>query len=420
MKTFYYILLLLLLSSKTILTQWNQQQSGTTADLRGIWFVDSLSGWACGDSGIVLHTSNGGQEWVKQNSTVSVKLEDVFFWDIQTGWIAGDSGTVIHTTNGGISWNEQQTNVTSLLHHIQFITLLNGFASGENETALETTDGGQSWQVVSDSGTASITFFWINQGVGTILTTDTIYPFQSFTVDGGMTWFPLGFPAINANDVHGFRAISPNIIRNYYWDVGVHGKALWISILEEYAVLEFLIEGETNDTLGLNAVNLEQESESIKLWAVGEKGWIISSVDTGQTWQTISSGISVDLYEVSFPQKNRGWAVGDSGIILRYDHPTNVDNSSPDGYQSTIQILEPYPNPFNPTTKINFEVPNVSFVSLKIYDILGREIKELVNEFKPEGKYEIIFDGSGLPSGVYFCQLRSGDFIIARKMVLLK
>ncbi|MGB5528513.1 MAG: T9SS type A sorting domain-containing protein, partial [Ignavibacteriaceae bacterium] len=79
-----------------------------------------------------------------------------------------------------------------------------------------------------------------------------------------------------------------------------------------------------------------------------------------------------------------------------------------------------YPNPFNPTTKIRYEIPELNFVTIKIYDILGNEIVTLVNEEKPAGSYEIFYEASGLPSGVYFYSLRAGAFSDSKKMILLK
>lgn len=79
-----------------------------------------------------------------------------------------------------------------------------------------------------------------------------------------------------------------------------------------------------------------------------------------------------------------------------------------------------YPNPFNPVTKISWLSPIGSWQTLKVYDILGNEITTLVNEYKPKGNYEIEFDATGLPSGVYFYRLKAGDFIKTNKMLLLK
>ncbi|MEW6006013.1 MAG: T9SS type A sorting domain-containing protein [Stygiobacter sp.] len=97
-----------------------------------------------------------------------------------------------------------------------------------------------------------------------------------------------------------------------------------------------------------------------------------------------------------------------------------------------------YPNPFNPTTTIKYSIPNVmvrqahhdnvtlsqskgdNLVTLKVYDILGKEITTLVNERQPAGNYEVKFDGSNLSSGIYFYKLQSGEFVQVNKMILMK
>ena len=92
----------------------------------------------------------------------------------------------------------------------------------------------------------------------------------------------------------------------------------------------------------------------------------------------------------------------------------------------TIFSLEQnYPNPFNPSTKIKFEIPDQvrnddHRVTLIVYDVLGNELTELVNELKAPGTYEVEFDGTGLPSGIYFYQLKAGSFVETKKMVLMK
>ena len=88
----------------------------------------------------------------------------------------------------------------------------------------------------------------------------------------------------------------------------------------------------------------------------------------------------------------------------------------------TVFALEQnYPNPFNPTTKISFSIPKDDFVILKIYDMLGREVQTLVNEFQIANTYSVNFDASNLSNGVYFYRLQIGqDFVEAKKMLLIK
>jgi len=83
-------------------------------------------------------------------------------------------------------------------------------------------------------------------------------------------------------------------------------------------------------------------------------------------------------------------------------------------------LIQNYPNPFNPTSIIRFQIAESGFVTLKVYDVLGREIATLVNEEKPAGSYEVKFDGSNLSSGVYFYRLNFDSFISIKKMILLK
>jgi len=102
-----------------------------------------------------------------------------------------------------------------------------------------------------------------------------------------------------------------------------------------------------------------------------------------------------------------------SSIIVGVEDEINYTPTS-------YELHQNYPNPFNPSTKISWQSPVGSHQTLKIFDILGNEIATLVNEYKPAGKYEVEFNAANLPSGVYFYQLKAGDFISTKKMVLLK
>jgi tetratricopeptide (TPR) repeat protein len=87
---------------------------------------------------------------------------------------------------------------------------------------------------------------------------------------------------------------------------------------------------------------------------------------------------------------------------------------------NVYSLSQNYPNPFNPLTKINYSLPQGTKVSIKIYDVLGKLVKELVNEYKDAGNYTVTFDGSNFASGVYFYKIEAGAFVDAKKMVLIK
>lgn len=111
------------------------------------------------------------------------------------------------------------------------------------------------------------------------------------------------------------------------------------------------------------------------------------------------------------------WEMVKSGQVQVINvEPGSAGDTSPKDFM----LSQNYPNPFNPTTNISFVIAHSSFVSLKIYDVLGDGVVSLVNEEKPEGKYTVIFNGADLPSGVYFYRLKAGSFIRTKKMILLK
>jgi hypothetical protein len=85
-----------------------------------------------------------------------------------------------------------------------------------------------------------------------------------------------------------------------------------------------------------------------------------------------------------------------------------------------FELSQNYPNPFNPSTTINFSIPQTSFVTLAIYDILGNKIKTLVNDVRSPGNYEVAFDGNNLSSGIYFYQLKAENYTQTKKMLLLR
>ena len=99
---------------------------------------------------------------------------------------------------------------------------------------------------------------------------------------------------------------------------------------------------------------------------------------------------------------------------------TGVDESGRPNLPKTFSLEQNYPNPFNPSTKIKYQIPNSGYVSLKIYDVLGEQVASMINKEQPAGSYEINFDASKLTSGIYFYQLKAGNNIQIKKMMLLK
>ncbi|MBK7380039.1 MAG: T9SS type A sorting domain-containing protein [Ignavibacteriales bacterium] len=108
-----------------------------------------------------------------------------------------------------------------------------------------------------------------------------------------------------------------------------------------------------------------------------------------------------------------------NGVYRTFQTLTDVEDQ-PAVYPSEFLLEQNFPNPFNPGTKISWQSPAGSWQTLKIYDVLGNEIATLVNEYREAGSYEINFDASSFSSGVYYYQLKAGNFIETRKMILLR
>ncbi len=112
------------------------------------------------------------------------------------------------------------------------------------------------------------------------------------------------------------------------------------------------------------------------------------------------------------------WYAGSTFYPFSWTDITNVKNKT--WQPSAFSLYQNYPNPFNPITKIKYQLPELSKVRLTVYDVLGREIKVLVDQEKPAGTYEVQFDGTSLPSGVYYYRIETGKYSDTKKLLLLK
>ena len=99
---------------------------------------------------------------------------------------------------------------------------------------------------------------------------------------------------------------------------------------------------------------------------------------------------------------------------------TSVSNENANPLTKTFMLSQNYPNPFNPSTTIEYRIPERSFVKLKVFDVLGREVARLVNGEKPAGDFFVTFNAANLPSGIYFYTLEAGSFKQSKKLIILK
>jgi len=175
------------------------------------------------------------------------------------------------------------------------------------------------------------------------------------------------------------------------------------------------------------------QTYTITWWDNNLFPWVTSidySTDSGETWSVIADTVwSVNnTYDWDVPQISSdeclirlgsypcAYDQSDSFFAITYLVSTEENETLP----AEISLEQNYPNPFNPSTNIKYQIPESGLVTLKVYDVLGNEIETLVKEEKSFGSYEVEFDASKLPSGIYFYRLRAGNFVETKKMVLLK
>jgi|GEM_PF-6356642 len=230
------------------------------------------------------------------------------------------------------------------------------------------------------------------------------------------------------------------LLRNYYpaWNYG--------NIEEAYLTLGGKLEKGLYMAFNtqVNSTSYQAYSEIIKIsinplvdlscWLVGKNGNIITKATGDTLWSEQLSGTNLNLNSINFINDTTGVAVGDSGLILitTNDGITEIKDSEYNNTRklSDYKLNQNYPNPFNPSTIISYLVPKSSLVTIKVYDVLGREVESLVNEQKNPGNYKIEFNGNKLSSGIYFYRMsvstlssqgvQAGSFAETKKLILLK
>jgi hypothetical protein len=149
---------------------------------------------------------------------------------------------------------------------------------------------------------------------------------------------------------------------------------------------------------------------------------MLKTTDGGDNWFLENIPMSSGLGSIYLVDGNNGWASGGNGTIL---HTTNagvtfIEEEKFEVVPTNLTLSQNYPNPFNPSTSFTYSIPEEAAITIKVFDITGKEIETLVNEEKPAGTYEITWYAENLPSGVYFYQIRAGAFVETKKMILLK
>jgi len=425
MKTLIQTLFFFLLVTQIALGQWYQQNSGTIKSLLGVSFTDTNTGTAVGDNGTIIRTTDGGASWTSQASGTTNSLLGVSFTNTNTGTVVGDNGTILRTTNGGTSWTIQSSVTTKKLNGVSFIDENNMIAVGDSGTILRTTNSGITWTSQTSGTTVDLYgISFIDASIGTAVgDLSTILG----TTNGGTTWTsqnPWGsdgclngvcYPNLHTVVAVGYRISSLCVFCQIFssTDDGASWTR-WGGDSVSYCGALFAVSF-TDNSIGTAVGGYD--------YYYGPSTDVIyRTTDGGSTWADQRTGATHWLRSICLTDANTETAVGDSGTIL---HTTNggvsfVEEEKIDKIPSTYILSNNFPNPFNPSTKIKYSIPQSSNVVIKVFDILGNEIETLVNEVKTSGTYELTWNVENLPSGVYFYQLKAGNFVQTKKMILLK
>jgi photosystem II stability/assembly factor-like uncharacterized protein len=456
MKKFIYALVVLLIVHCTLnieycMCQWNLQTNplDSSIGLGKIQFVSSTEGWISAGQGYLLHTTNSGITWVivqpfPSDTLMSMSDPSVTMsWVSQSrGWkinwfgtsLSSPHGAVIHqTTDGGSTWQKKVLSTASgdLGFQIQFVDVNNGWASIYNYNSgggklMKSTNGGNNWSVI-DTSTADLGIFYfvdVNNGWSITGGPNTTPPYKiTHTTNGGVNWSV----QYTDNTQGEFDAIQFTNLNNG-WVVGrkrkilktINGGINWTQINNSglsdsaYAKCVFFLNANTG-WIGESYYVPPPQQTPLRV--------LIYTSNGGNSWtQQIPSILSWNnaIYSIHFNDAQNGWFTAGDAVIA---HTTNsgigikqISSEMPSDYS----LHQNYPNPFNPNTIIKFQIKDSKLVTLKIYDILGKEIETLVNEKLSPGSYEVNWNASHYPSGVYFYKLISDGFSETRKMVLLK
>jgi len=435
-------------------TSWTEQYSSNGRRILDLSFANNLTGWAVGQQNLLLKTSNGGESWESQFETITLPsnalydvhfanpdtgialgywgillkttdggknwinksvdssnwFNSVYFVDSKTGWAAA-TGKILKTTDYGDSWQTQISGNYGWLYSVHFTDSLNGWVVGANGSIFNTNNGGIDWLIRTDITSESIQSIhfldhdnaWMVGGYGTILK----------STDAGITWE--NKPSGTSKWLYSVYFINPLT----GWVIGSAGTILKTTDGGETWVNQY-----DTSTHKLLSVFFTDSNHG---WVVGSYGLILKTTDGGANWESESSNTTSSLESIYFVNSTTGWIVGNGSTILKTtDGGVTFIEVEENGFNSpgNFALHQNYPNPFNPSTKISWQSPVGSWQVLKVFDVLGREVAILVDEYKEAGYHEVEFQSSvgsrQLASGIYYYQLKAESFIETKKMIFIQ
>jgi photosystem II stability/assembly factor-like uncharacterized protein len=418
---------------------WVEQNSGVSSNLTSASFTPQMwqpiQVWVCGDAGVVLKSNNVGTNWLNVSAGVpsNLNLAAISCGGFDTTLTAGNIGMatfVYRTTNGGANWTQVFSQQNGHVNAIWMRNALEGFMVGNpvggRWSLWKTTNGGMTWdssgmylpQSGSETGYNN-SLCLLNNNIWFGTNNSRIYK----SSNNGLNWMYATTPEVRSTAVW------------IYWDTMGFTYAL-VGGSNLYSTTN----GGSNWTLsncpdtgsfrGIGSI-VPGVANGYPYGIVAVRNYtkVYSGYFNLQPEYTAPSGTY--NYMTSFPQwVGTAWAVRSNGGITRIalfrgGAVRRISSEIPETYS----LYQNYPNPFNPVTKIRFDISPLlggvsegpgGLVKLIIFDLLGKEIATVVNESLLPGTYEVQWDGTNFPSGVYLYRLSAGNYVETKRMVLLK
>jgi photosystem II stability/assembly factor-like uncharacterized protein len=419
---------------------WNAVMSSPPtpgSSLHGLWLNDPNNGWCVGgvNAGLTIQqTTDGGKTWSKQDYPSSLNsslgyFEDVTFTTPTEGWIVADSGYILKTMTGGITPLYATAHRVSLdryyarpardsicirtvledpSHHVAALSAIVVDTLGAVRDSVRLyNDALHGDGSVGDSVWGCRILAPPDEGRFTVsvLANDTTFGMvtlipdvQQFYTNGPIVY--KGWTTSSTSDT----IASPGSVIRVRIRLANAGKSATVrNVTATISALDTMVYIGTVVQLSYGDIASGQES-----LAPATQGLRIQSYCPPNTTVRLLISISTE----GFP----AWT--DTASIVVQATATEVASKST--VPTAFSLRQNYPNPFNPSTTITFSVPASSFVSLRVLDLLGRDVATLVSDVLPAGTHTRRWNAGGFPSGVYYYQLRVGSICETKKLVLLR
>jgi photosystem II stability/assembly factor-like uncharacterized protein len=371
----------------------------------------------CGTTPEVFLTKDAGLTWDLLQLPEQGFIWDVSMVDSNRIW-ACSSGKIFATADGGESWTVQYdgTGITDFINYIEMFDASHGIVQGDVLSdgpvlILKTSDGGENWISMNDStfggwsGDLWRPLDFVNSDIGYFYINGTGYGHLMKTTNGGQHWTQLD-SMLNGIEV----------LKFYNESIGLF--SVWGG-----SILRTLDGGTTLDTITVlpgSGADLEFAPEDpSKVWFTTFESPIYFSSDTGRTW---ISQMQIPGNDVVFTDNLHGWLLSNQTIYRttvgggNTEVPDYVHRSGPEKFL----LHQNFPNPFNHETVISFDIKEKGHVNLTVYDLLAKSVATVAEGHYPPGRYQVKFDASGLPSGIYVYRLQCGGCTEVKKMVLME